>query len=210
MSDINSHILIARVDNIGDVVLTLPMIGLLKQHYPQCKITLLARSYTKPLAQACKNIDNFVDWEKLQELADAQIINELIKLQVTTIINLPTSNRSVNKRIARLAQKARIGCRIGRLENLSSWLYCNKLFSQRRRRSKLHEAQLNIKFLKPLGITNNSSAQQLAQYIALKVTADLPSSIAETLDHQRFNLIIHPGSNGHGREWSVAHFIQLM
>ena len=210
MADKTAHIIITRVDNIGDVVLTLPMAGLLKQHYPNCKITLMARSYTKSLAEACSDIDNFVDWEKLQTLPELQIISELAKLRVSTIIHLATNNREVNKRIIRLAKKAGIPNRIGRLESINNIIYCNKLVSQRRHHSNLHEAQLNLKLLKPLGINCTLAYPDLAQYINLKVTGSLPTAIAEALDEQRFNLIIHPGSQGHGREWPMEHFKQFI
>lgn len=35
------HIMISRTDGIGDVILTLPMIGALRTYFPEAKITLL-------------------------------------------------------------------------------------------------------------------------------------------------------------------------
>ena len=44
--------LISRPDAIGDVVLTLPMAGRLKQLFPGCRVLLLGRNYTRAVAEA--------------------------------------------------------------------------------------------------------------------------------------------------------------
>ena len=54
------NILIVRNDRIGDVVLSLPLAGLIKKHYPDCKITFLLRNYTKDIASDHPNIDNVI------------------------------------------------------------------------------------------------------------------------------------------------------
>jgi ADP-heptose:LPS heptosyltransferase len=42
-------IVISRTDSIGDVVLTLPLAGILKEKYPKAKIIFLGNTYTKPI-----------------------------------------------------------------------------------------------------------------------------------------------------------------
>ena len=54
-----NKIILSRTDNIGDVVLALPMAGMIKKHYPDCKVIFLGRTYTKPIIDACENIDEF-------------------------------------------------------------------------------------------------------------------------------------------------------
>ena len=43
------NILIVRTDRVGDVVLTLPLAGLIKKRYPECRITFLVKGYTRSL-----------------------------------------------------------------------------------------------------------------------------------------------------------------
>ena len=45
------HLLISRVDAIGDVVLTLPLVGLLKAIHPQLRVTFLGRRYTRAILE---------------------------------------------------------------------------------------------------------------------------------------------------------------
>ena len=50
--------LVSRTDAIGDVVLTLPVAGRLKQLFPGCRVVLIGRTYTAPVAAACFHISN--------------------------------------------------------------------------------------------------------------------------------------------------------
>jgi ADP-heptose:LPS heptosyltransferase len=51
-------IIISRTDNIGDVMLTLPLAGFFKNFYgKEIKIFFIGKSYTKALIEACENID---------------------------------------------------------------------------------------------------------------------------------------------------------
>lgn len=43
------NILLVRTDRIGDVILTTPAIGLLKQRYPRARLFFLTRAYTAPM-----------------------------------------------------------------------------------------------------------------------------------------------------------------
>ena len=53
----NFKILISRTDSIGDVILTLPMAGLIKKNYPDSVIFFLGRTYTKETIALSKHID---------------------------------------------------------------------------------------------------------------------------------------------------------
>ena len=61
MKNIPGNIIISRTDSIGDVVLTLPVAGILKRNFPNLQIAFMGRSYTKPVIEACKYVDTFID-----------------------------------------------------------------------------------------------------------------------------------------------------
>ena len=42
-------IIVSRTDSIGDVMLTLPMMGMLRGHYPKARLVFLGRTYTEPV-----------------------------------------------------------------------------------------------------------------------------------------------------------------
>ena len=57
------RILLSRTDSIGDVILTLPMAGILKEAYPDCEIVFIGRSYTRDVVQLSTHVDAFINWD---------------------------------------------------------------------------------------------------------------------------------------------------
>lgn len=196
MSLDHAHVLICRTDNIGDVVLTLPIAGYLKQLYPSIRIGFLCRAYAAPLVRHCRAIDYVVELEQLDPLVPL-----LAASGVDTIIF-----SKPDKRLAAAAKKARIPNRVGTSHRLFHWLYCNKLAHFSRVKSELHEAQLNFKLLRPLGLHFIPEREQIPALYRL----DAPAYAGRIrLPHEQFHLVIHPKSNGNGREWPIAHYTEL-
>jgi ADP-heptose:LPS heptosyltransferase len=135
--------IISRTDAIGDVVLTLPVAGVLRSLYPSARILFLGRAYTRDIIDACTHIDGFLDWDQLKESSPAA---QLAATGADTIIHI-----FPDKTIARAAWKARIPQRIGTTNRLYHWLYCNIRVPLSRKNSPWHEAQLNLRLLGPLG-----------------------------------------------------------
>ena len=203
-----THILISQLKNVGDVVLALPVAGLIRVNFPQATITFLATTYTHPIIAACPDVDHFLDGDKLLSLSDQEATQQLKALNITAILHLCD-----NDRLAKLSKKAGISYRIGTIQHLPNWIYCNRWVNQARRHSHLHEVESNVHMLKPLGISSEqigSSIADLIPYLHLEPKTPLPSNIEGLLSPDRFNLIIHPGSHGHGREWPSRYFQQLI
>jgi ADP-heptose:LPS heptosyltransferase len=79
-----------------------------------------------------------------------------------------------------------------------------------RRKSELHEAQLNLNLLKPFNIALNDDLNYLHDRMGLRPADPLPAHLRSILQPNKFNLIVHPFSNGHAREWPISHFIALI
>lgn len=205
ISEKTKHILITRLDNIGDVVFTLPLAGLLRAHYPQAKISFLTASYTKSLVSICSDVDQVWDWGALQSFSNAEIIKKLRVAEVTTVIHL-----SQCKRFAAIVKRAGIPHRITDLRGLPNWFYCNRWVNLPNDQFDLHESARNMKMLKSLGIKADLTLSETADYIHLTPRAPLPPQVEALLSKDRFNLILHPGSNGHGCEWPMDYFKKLI
>ncbi|WP_347373649.1 glycosyltransferase family 9 protein [Aequorivita sp. Q41] len=52
-----THILVIRLSAMGDVAMTVPVIRVLAQSYPELKITVLSRPFFKPLFEGIPNLD---------------------------------------------------------------------------------------------------------------------------------------------------------
>ena len=190
------HILICRTDNIGDVVLTLPLAGYLKQRFPEARIGFLCRAYAAPMVRHCKALDYVVESEQLKDTAA-----ELAKSDIDTIIFAKP-----DKALAAAAKKAGIKNRVGTSHRWFHWLTCNRLAHFSRVKSDLHEAQLNFALLKPLGIAYIPALEEIP---ALYQLAAPPFEREPKLEPTQLNIAIHPKSNGNGREWPLAHYIEL-
>lgn len=196
MSLDHAHVLICRTDNIGDVVLTLPIAGYLKRLYPAIRIGFVCRGYAAPLVRHCSAIDYVIEVEQLDRPA-----HQLAHSGVDTIIF-----SKPDKTLAAAAKKARIPNRVGTSHRLFHWLYCNKLAHFSRVKSPLHEAQLNFELLRPLGLHFIPALDEIPALYQLNAP---PYAERIRLPHDEFHLIIHPKSNGNGREWPLAHYTAL-
>lgn len=198
-------IIISRTDGIGDVILALPMAGLLKELFPECEIIFLAKSYTKAVVETCKHIDLFVAWDELEKLGEERAAEELNKLQADVIIHV-----FPRKSIAEIAKKAQIPLRIGTSSRYYHWGTCNRLVSLSRRRSTAHEAQLNLKLLISLGAKKKYEWSEIAQYYGFSKVKPLPNPYLQLIDKDKFNLLIHPCSKGSAREWGFRNYRKLL
>jgi heptosyltransferase-3 len=199
------RIILSRVDSLGDVVLTLPMAGVLKEILPDCRVIFLGNNYTAPLIGASKHVDQFVSWDSIKHLAPAEGVEALRLLKADVLIHVfPRSE------IARLAFKAKIPIRLGTHRRLYHWFYCNQKVKLARRASDIHESQLNLKLLAPLGAKEAYDLSEIPHYYGLENVKPLTGVAKELLSKRRFNLILHPKSKGSAREWGVENFSRLV
>ena len=192
-----ARVLICRTDNIGDVVLTLPLAAYLKQLNPDVQIDFLVRAYAAPVVRQCRFVDQV---RTLEEQDDPQRMFAEGGYD-TVIFAFP------NRRLAKAARRARVANRVGTSHRLFHLVTCNRLAHFSRVRSALHEAQLNFELLKPLGIVHLPSLEEIPLLYGLDAPR-LPD--ADALAAQApFNLIVHPKSNGNGREWPLVRYEEL-
>ncbi|HEX5624942.1 MAG TPA: glycosyltransferase family 9 protein, partial [Saprospiraceae bacterium] len=198
-----SHYLISRTDHLGDILLTLPVAGILKAHQPDCRIGFLIPRYAFELVQCCRFVDTIHILEELDGLAPGER-NQLLKSYSACI------HVSPNRKIARWAWLAGIGTRIGTSRRWFHFLYCNSRVPLQRKNSKSHEAVLNLQLLKPLLAVPQIHPKDLIPFFGLDRIASLPASVNELLDPHKFKLIIHTRSMGNTRHWSQKQFQELM
>lgn len=217
-----NHILVSRTDAIGDVILTLPLVGLLKSHYPKSHIIFLGKSYTKEILVRCKNIDHFMDWTEVSKKSRSEKIELFKDLKIDLAIHV-----FPNKEIAQLLKKAQVPHRVGTSQRLYHWWTCNHRPKVSRKNSDLHEALLNIELVTQSGFlpkadlgddksfydksSNDESSykKSLAQYYNLQVEPYWPKTLYELKKDTRKKVILHVGSHKSARNWPVQRFLEL-
>lgn len=205
MAKINpKKIVISRTDSIGDVVLTLPVAGILKKKFPKAQIIFLGNTYTKPIIESSEHIDEVWEWAIMETWSYDEQVEWLEKQEVDVFIHI-----FPRKGIARMVKKANIPRRIGTSHRAFHIMTCNHLVNFTRKRSELHEAQLNTKLLSPLGIEKEYTLDELTSYLGFNNIPDLPESVQKLIDPSKKAVIIHPKSRGSAIEWGVERFMRL-
>lgn len=199
------RILISRTDSIGDVVLTLPMAKVLKDAFPKAEIYFLGMDYTWPVIKMCTDIDGFINYNVLQLAKDFDVEDVLKSYKFDCIIHV-----FPNKEIANLAKKVSIPYRIGTSHRLYHLKTCNVLVNFSRKKSNLHESQLNLKLLKPLIKKIDYNLNEISRLYKIHADFNLKNLHYDLIDKTRFNIILHPKSKGSAREWGVDNFNKLI
>jgi len=206
--------LIVRTDNIGDVVLSMPMAYILKQVHPEAEILFLAKDYVASVVKQHSSVDRFISYDHLISLPEHNAIHYLRDLKIDMIFHI-----TPNKTLAYYAKKAGITHRVGTNRRYYHWLYCNRHVKLKRAKSNLHEAQLNLQLLKAVGLPSIYSLSDLIKPVQLKkpklkakiksFLLDPPLVLGDDITDKKFTLLLHPGSNGNSKEWPVEYFIAL-
>lgn len=191
-------IVISRTDNLGDVMLTLPLAGYLKSHFSLVRIGFIGKTYTKPLIDACEHIDFFIDREQL--IAQPSLLEGVD----TMLFIFP------DKEVAKASREAGVRVRVGTSHRWFHWWYANKRVNFSRRRSALHEAQLNFKLLQGIGIDITPTFEQIVQWYGFTNIMSLPPAIAQQLQPDKTKVIMHPKSRGSAREWKTKSYYETV
>jgi ADP-heptose:LPS heptosyltransferase len=199
----NVRIIVSRTDRIGDVVLTLPLCALLRSQLG-VRVVALGRTYTRPLLEASPYVDEVLDWDDVSGSGAAAQRDFLRTARADAIVHVfPRPD------IARAALAARIPLRIGTSHRWFHWLTCSALEHFSRKRSELHEAQLNVRLAQRLLGPAIPPLTELAALTAISPRVPLPPPVATLLRADRFRLVLHPGSSGSAREWPLDQWTAL-
>jgi len=201
------RLLVSRADNIGDVLLTLPMLGYVKQRWAGVRIFFLGTDYTSPLLSFCSHIDQICSWSFLENLSLTERINHLKQYDLSAVIHvLPRYP------IAKTCHLAQIPLRIGTAHRWYHWLYCNHRVWFSRYHSAQHESQLNFQLLSLWGKTPKFSLQELRKYSGFSIKNSnkiwLNSKLPDP-QHTRKRIVLQPMSRGHAQEWSLRNYAFL-
>ena len=208
MSKEPKNILIVRTDRIGDLILTLPLAGLIKKQYPDSKVSFLVRDYTKNIVSNHPHIDEVLVLKEVNGNVSLSDNINLIKQRNfdNCIVVYPRF------RISMIIFLSRIKNRIGTGYRWYSFLFNKKVY-EHRKNAERHELEYNVNLLEKLGI-KNSVAESNVGYDLKVDESSLKNVIKilvdEKLDLQKPIIIVHPGSGGSSVDLPVNKFADLV
>ena len=197
-----SRILIVRTDRIGDVVLTLPLAGIIKKHYPEVKVSFLVREYTKPLTLNNPAIDEIITLEEIRDNFISEIRSR--KFDAAVVV-YPTSKLAFDLFFSG------IKTRIGTGYRWYSFLFNKKIF-QHRKYAEKHELEFNVDLLSDLGISEKVSIENVEYNLhpgensIHKIEALLEQ---KNVKKEQKTVIIHPGSGGSAMDLPIEKLTQI-
>ena len=198
------HIVIFRNDALGDTILALPCCGIIKKYYPDVEISFLGSSYARAAIETCVHVDHFIDYDTIHSLSDEALRLYFSQREIDTALLL-----RMEKQLSLLIKRSGIKYRIGNFHFMRHLRACNR-FASFGHKSGLNEAQLNLKMLKPIGIKEIPSCQELVQYYGVTKVPVLKPELKEKLSTTKFNIILHPMTTGNGPAWREDYYKELI
>jgi heptosyltransferase-2 len=155
----NQGKILLRVPNwVGDALLTTPAVQSIKKHFPQARITVLAKPWVAPVFEANPDVDRVIIYRKpgLHQGIGGKwkLAQELKNQAFDCVIHFPHSFES-----AWISFLSRIPTRIGFSTEGRGFLLTHRLQSTPARQNE-HQVLYFFHLLEPLGIREDPSAEK--------------------------------------------------
>lgn len=198
------NVLVVRTDRIGDVVLTLPMIPVLRSNLPRARVSMLLRPYTAALVDGFEGLDGILTYDDSGE--GKSFFEALAELRTGHFDLVVVSHPTL--RIAALIFLAGIQTRVGSGYRWYSFLFNRRVYEHRKTAEK-HEAEYNLSLLRIIGIDAPEAPR-------IRLPLDENSRRAAAAELEKIGVspadgfvVLHPGSGGSARDWSPRNFGEL-
>lgn len=202
------NILIVRTDRIGDLVLTLPLAGLIKKHYPECKVSILVREYTENIVKNHPFIDEVIVLNEIDgkiNFAENLYAIKSKKFDVCIVV-YPTFVLSL------IMFFAGIKTRIGTGYRWYSFLFNQKVY-EHRKNAERHELEFNVNLLGKISIKNNVDEKNVSYDLQVNQSSlNIADKILddENIVASKLIIIVHPGSGGSSVDLPLNKLIELV
>jgi len=195
------HILVARTDKIGDLLLSLPVFQVLKEAFPQARLTALVSPYAKEIVQGHPAVDGVELFENNENLW--QLVSRFKTLDPDVFIALyPRPLQAL------AAWMAGIPFRIGSGFRWYSSFYNQRVYVHRSVCDR-HEVEYNLDLVKPLGLEPGSPAIQFP-------LSDEERAFAKDLLKEKGihpgapYVVVHPGHKGSALNWKPERYGEIV
>lgn len=199
-------ILLRSVNWIGDAVMTTPAISVIREHFPQAEITLLANTLVSQLFLHHPGIDNIISFDRQGKHRGAagrlRLAAELRKQRFDLAIILPNSFDS-----AVVPWLAGIPFRAGKCSDGRTLLLNGRYKAEKRVAS--HEVEYYLNLLQHFGITGADTPLQL--FITSEEEQEATALLVKHgIQADDFVIGVNPGANyGSAKRWYPERFARV-
>lgn len=184
------RILIVRQDRLGDLILSLPLVNLIHQHYPDHQVDFLVPEYTRVVSESYVGVGEVLTFpEKWTEPPAFRSLVETLRSRKYDLALVPNTKSAV----ARLVYETGVPYRVGQGLRLHGWRYNLPVFQSRKMPDR-NELDYNFglldRWLKAPERGQVRFTLQAPEADRIKVRQWLAEKQIDTYT------IIHPGSGG--------------
>ena len=196
------RILIVRTDRIGDVLLSTPVIKVLREAYPRSYIAMMIGPNARDIVESNPYLDEVIVYDKDAKhksfAASVRFADSLAKKHFDLAIILHPTNR-----VHLVTFFAGIPRRVGYNRKLASLL--TDRITHTKQEGEKHESEYNLDLLRHLGIGVNEPA------LCIPVKKEAQSWVQEMLDRSGIKktdrlLAIHPAASCPSKIWPAERF----
>lgn len=198
-------VLLTRTDRLGDLVLSLPAVAMLKRARPDWEVHVMVAPACLPLVEQAANLDGVWTWEAGGDGCDTRALSrDLARASFDAAVML-----QYRRELALLLRRSGVARLYGPRSRFTSWFLLNRGVRQQRSSSGRHEVELNADLVR-----------------ALLAAPDLPVDLPrlELSDRQRDQgdtfraayapeaasvAFVHPGSGGSALDWQPGRFANV-
>ncbi|MEK6750117.1 MAG: glycosyltransferase family 9 protein [Pseudomonadota bacterium] len=207
-----SKILVVRNDKLGDFMLALPALALLKQHLPTTHISVVVPQYTREMAEICPWVDAVIvdpgrigSWSAYQAM-----IQQIRHGKFDAVLALFSSFR-----VGFAVWAAGIPQRLAPATKVAQYFY-NQRLVQRRSQSIKPEFEYNCDLVRHFLQSHDIALQGVEptgpylKFVAAEI-ASAHERLAQVLGVDKHTqwVFIHPGSGGSANNLTLAQYAEL-
>jgi ADP-heptose:LPS heptosyltransferase len=201
------NILVARTDRLGDVLLTLPMLPVLRSSCPGARLSLLLRSYPAELVRGHACVSEVLPYDEVGRPVPFPRMVQLLRSRRYDAVFVV----SPSLRLALLMLLARIPVRVGTAYRYYSFLFNRRVYDHRKD-ARFHELEYNLRLLRGVGLAVPEFPFEAEYMIPRSAAAE--RTVGELLRREgvygKLVVVVHPGSGGSAREWPRTSLVTLV
>ena len=196
------NIIVARTDNLGDVILTLPLITQIRKNFPKAKLTFLIKKYVHDLIKDYPGIDEFAF---IDELDNSSKLKKYFRQENFDLM----FNVYPRFEIALPAFLGGVKIRIGTGYRWYSYLF-NKRNHEHRKTAEKHEAVFNLNLLKTIIPTEKDFPIEFEFKVSEEEIKKLSEKLKAKVDINSDYIIVHIPSKGSAAKFPKEKFIEYI
>ncbi|MCS7211545.1 MAG: glycosyltransferase family 9 protein [Chloroherpetonaceae bacterium] len=197
----NSRILLLRHDKLGDAIISLPLLRVLRTHFPEMQIDVLLSKHNFALAPHVRRYANQCWQYEKSALKSLWLVRQLRAARYHAVVDLMDNASATSSVLIKLLDVSAVGIE---KSNAASYTYLVPMLD----RNCTHIVERLAQLLLPFGIDPNQESLELEYPLSPHLLEHARQRLGEKLARYRFGINISAGDRW--RYWGKDNFIRFI